>query len=115
MPRSKQQVIDSKKHALYKKLMTTAGNAYGAVVKNLGDYWWSLFLIKQGQLWQHGDGDCKSEREWVKSLRAEGWGPSYQNFYDTWKAFNQWQDSGITEEGKLKLLLGSGKTATKQD
>ena len=115
MPRSKQQLVDGKRHALYKKLMGEAEKAHAGAIKNWGDYWWSLFLIKQGQLWKDGDGDCKSEREWVKSLRAEGWGPSYQNFYDTWKAFNQWQDSGITEETKLKLLLGSGKTATKQD
>ena len=115
MPRSKkQQLVDGKRHAIYKKLMGEAEKAYYGRIKSLGDYWWSLFLIKHDKLWGDGDG-YGSEREWVASLAKEPWGPSYQAFYDKHKAFRQWQDAGIDGEKELKLMLGDGKTATTQD
>ena len=116
MPRSKrkQQVVDKKRHGLYKKLIGDAERAYKDGIKNLGDYWWSLFLIKHDKLWGDGDG-YGSEREWVASLSREPWGPSYQTFYDVWAAFQQWQAAGITEEPELRLRLGTRNTATTQD
>jgi len=114
MPRSKQQLVDRERHGLYKKLMGDAEKAYKDGIKNVGDYWWSLFLIKHEKLWGDGDG-YQSEREWVAALSREPWGPSYQTFYDVWKAFRQWQAAGITEEKELRLRLGTRNTATTQD